>query len=130
MVGGLHHDESMVRAILLAFGLALLLLWLVGLVDHATWWMAWLDGITALAAIGLAALVTKDSGPITTAIGPALLGTALLALFIVGIATRSSAWIVWFNLAYAVGLLSFAALAFTARSLEVQPHSRRTISEQ
>jgi hypothetical protein len=120
----------MARAILLAFGLALLLLWVVGLVDHATWWMDWLDGIAALAAIGLAALVTKDSGPITTAIGPALLGSALLALFIVGIATRSSAWMVWFTLAFAVGLISFSALAFAAKAIDVQPHSRRTISEQ
>ncbi len=119
----------MVRALLIAFGLALLLVWLVGLLDHATWWMTWLDGIAALASFGLAALVTKDSGPIATAIGPALVGSGLLALFIVGISTRSSAWIVWFNLAFAAGLLSFAALAFAAKALDVEPYSRRAVDD-
>src|SRR5262249_163584 len=79
----------------------LVVVWWGGVVKNWAWWLTGLDGIAAVLAIGYAALVTDESGPIAATSGPALIGLGLLALFIVGLATSSSGWLTWFTFGFA-----------------------------
>ena len=50
----------MVRGASIVLGAGLIALWLVGLGNHATAWLTWLDGVAALCAFGLAAAIIPD----------------------------------------------------------------------
>jgi hypothetical protein len=117
----------MLRASLVALALATLLLWLVGLVDGATVWLTWLDGVAALLTLLLVPVTRDYLGPLRVSVGPALIGIGLVAMFVAGLATRASAWLVWFNLAFGAGYLMFAGFAFIVRAFEPQMESRRPL---
>lgn len=119
----------MLRASLVALGIATLLLWIVGVVDHATIWIVWLDGVAAALTFLLVPVTRDRVGAIGVAIGPALIGLGLIALFIVGLVTEASGWITWFNLAFGAGYLMFAAFAFILRTVEPRMVSQRPILE-
>lgn len=119
----------MLRASLTALGIAMLLLWIVGVVDHSTDWMTWLSGIAALLTFLLVPITRDDVGPAAVSIGPNLIGLGLIAIFIVGIATAASAWLTWFNFAAGCAYLMFGALAFLTRATEPSLESRRPIQE-
>lgn len=108
----------MLRASLVALAIALLLLWRVGVVDGATDWMTWLDGVAALLAFLLVPVTTDEVGPLGAALGPQLIGLALVAFAVVGLLTRASGWLTWFTLALGCGYLVFAAFAFAVRAVE------------
>ena len=117
----------MLRASLTALGFTMLLLFIVGLVDDATWWLTWADGLAGVLTLMLVPVTRPRLGPVGASAGPGLLGLALTAMFIVGLATRSSAWLVWFTGAFAAGYLLFAAFAFAVRAVDPQLESRRPI---
>lgn len=117
----------MLRASLCALGVTMVLLWMVGVVDGATTWMTWLDGVAGVLTFLLVPVTRPSTGPIGAAVGPALLGSGLVVVFIVGLATHASAWLTWFNLAFGAGYLMFAAFAFAVRATEPQLESRRPI---
>ncbi len=119
----------MLRASLVALGIAMILLWIVGLVDHATDWVVWLDGIAGVLTFLLVPVTRDDVGPIGVSLGPNLVGLGLLAVFIVAVSTRASAWITWFTLAFSGGYLMLAAFAFMVRAFEPSTESRRPITE-
>jgi hypothetical protein len=118
----------MTRAILVALGLSLVLLWLVGVVDQSTIWMTWLDGTAAVLTFWLVPVTRPHLGPIEVATGPALIGCGLGAVFVVGLLTGASAWLTWFNLAFAGGYLMFAGFAFLVRVMPIAAESRRPIA--
>jgi hypothetical protein len=118
----------MLRALIVTLGIAMFLLWLVGLVDHSTDWIVWVDGVAALLTLCLVAATHDRLGPVGVALGPNLIGLGLVAVFIVGLVTGASAWIVWFNLAFGTGYLLFAAFAFFVRSVEPRMESRRPLA--
>jgi len=117
----------MLRASLTALGFSLLLLFVVGVVDDATWWLTWADGVAGVLTLLLVAVTRPRSSPIAASIGPGLLGLALAALFIVGLGTHASAWLVWFTAAFAAGQLLFAAFAFFVQAVDPQLESRRPL---
>jgi hypothetical protein len=119
----------MMRAALVALGLTLVLLWLVGVVDGSTIWLTWLDGMAAVLTFWLLPVTRDDSGPLEVAIGPALIGCLLLAGFAAGMVTRGSGWLTWFNLVFAGGYFLFAGFAFLTRAFQPQYQSRRPSSE-
>lgn len=113
----------MLRALVVTLGIALMILWLVALVDGSTWWLAWLDGAAAVLSFLAAAAVGPKTGPIAASTGPGLIGAALGVLFIVGLATHASAWLVWFTFAFAGGFLALAALTFVVRTAEPRSYT-------
>lgn len=119
----------MLRASLVALGISMLLIWVVGLVDEATTWIVWLDGVAAVLTFLLVPVTRDHVGPIGVSVGPNLIGLGLLALFVVGLVTSASAWIVWFTLAFACGYLMFGAFAFMVRAFSPSLESRRPIEE-
>lgn len=120
----------MLRASLVSLGIAMVLLWMVGVVDHSTDWMTWLDGIAGLLTFLLVPVTRPRLGPAAVSIGPNLIGLGLLAMFIVGIATAASAWLTWFTFAAACAYLMFGAFAFFARATEPSLESRRPLAQQ
>ena len=117
----------MLRASLCALAVSMLLLWVVGVADGATTWMTWIDGGAALLTLLLVAITGPRSGPIHASVGPAMLGTLLVVLFIIGLGARASGWLTWFTLAFGAGYLLFAAFAFAVRAVDPQLESRRPL---
>ncbi len=107
----------MVRAVSVALGVGLILLWIVGLAVGATEWMTWLDGIAGLLLFLNAAQVGEGSGWLRSSAGPGLVGAGLAAMWIVGLATHADAWLSWWTFAFAGGLELFAASAAFERLL-------------
>jgi hypothetical protein len=120
----------MLRASLASLGIAMVLLWMVGVVDHATDWMTWLIGIAAVLTFWLVPVTRRHLGPGAVAIGPNLVGLGLIAMFIVGLATEASAWLTWFTFAAGCSYLMFGGFAFMVRAVEPSLESRRPIQEQ
>lgn len=84
---------SRVNAIVLGIGLAVL--WIVGLALNATPWLTWLNGVAALCSFGIAALVAPDTPAARQSVPPILAALGLFAMWIIGLATRSTEWLVW-----------------------------------
>src|SRR3954453_15953586 len=97
----------MLRRSSFVIGLGLALLWGIGLKlsPHAS--MLWFDAVAAVIAISIGVLVDdsaeQDPG---SALGPALLGLGLAALWIVGVATRQPTWVAWVQFPFAVACLA------------------------
>jgi hypothetical protein len=109
----------MVRAILVAFGVGLLLLWVVGLADQAASWLTWLVGIVGLLAILAAVVMPEHGSPAQVAAGPTLLGFGLIAMWVVALATRTSPWLAWWTFAFGGGLVVFGGMAALERRLKL-----------
>jgi hypothetical protein len=109
--------------------LSLLLLWLVAVVDGATTWMTWLTGAAGVLTFWLVPVARPERSPVAAAVGPALIGMGLLALFVAGLVTHASGWLTWFIFAFAAGYLLFAGFAFQVRAFAPQMESRRPSSE-
>ena len=118
----------MLRASLAALGVAMLLLWVVGVADGSTIWLTWLDGIAGVLTFLAIPVVRDETGPIGAATVPALLGLGLVAMFVIGLGTHASGWLTWFTLAFGIGYLGFAAFAFAERAVRPHLESRRPLS--
>jgi hypothetical protein len=110
----------MLRAILVSLGLALLLLWLVGVVDHATTWLSWVDGTLGLLTFALVFVTRETNTPLTASLGPTLIGLTLGLVFLVALATQASGWLTWFTFIFAGGYLTLAALAYFLHAYQPQ----------
>jgi hypothetical protein len=119
----------MLRAALVSLAVATLLLWLVGLVDDATSWMVWLNGVAAILTLLLVPVTRDNVGPLGVSLGPALIGVGLIVMFLVGLATGASAWLTWFTLAFGLGYLMFAGFGFMVRTFEPTMESRRAFTQ-
>ena len=115
----------MLRASLSVLALALLLLWVVGVTDGATPWMTWLDGVAAVLTLLLVPVTRPSIGPVGAAVVPSLIGSGLVAMFVVGLATHASGWLTWFTGAFGAGYLLYAAFAFAVQATDPQLESRR-----
>jgi hypothetical protein len=89
--------------------------------------MTWADGVAGVLTLLLVPVTRPRSSPIAASVGPGLLGLALATLFVVGLATHASAWLVWFTGAFAAGYLLFAAFAFFVQAADPQLESRRPL---
>jgi hypothetical protein len=91
----------MVRGSSIALGIALGILWIVGLSEHATGWLTWLNGLAAVCAFGIS---TIDERTATTQmlVGlPIALAVGLFVLWIVALAVGAEAWLAWWTFAFA-----------------------------
>ncbi len=112
----------MLRGTSIALGIGLVILWLVGLSDHATLWLTWLDGLAGLAAFGVAAVASDQAtGGATvtmarTAGGPLGISLGLYILWIIGLATHAERWLTWWTFAFACAFLIFGFLGSSQRT--------------
>jgi hypothetical protein len=95
----------MVRGVSVALAIGLVILWIVGIGEHATAWLTWLDGLAALFGFALAAGIVRGVSNAAAAAGPVALAIGLGILWIIGLATHTEAWLSWWTFAFAVAYL-------------------------
>ena len=105
----------MVRRSSYVIGLGLALLWWIGLSLNPHAGLLWFDAVGAVLAFGIAGLVddTVESNP-AYALGPAVLGLGLVAVWIAGMASAQPPWVSWLNFLFAVACLAVAVMAAAA----------------
>lgn len=110
----------MIRGTSIVLGVGLIILWLVGLSNHATAWLTWLDGLAGLCAFGIAAAVPANLDTRRAIGGPIGLAVALFVLWIIGLAVGAQGWLSWWTFAFAV---AFLVLGFASTSTRMT-HTR------
>jgi len=100
----------MYRAVAIALGVGLLVLWIAGLSYHAPVWLTWLDGVA-----GLVAFIVAWAFVASAMVGVAMSGGLALGLFIlwiIALGSRGGIWMAWwtFGFAAAFSLLAVAAM--------------------
>lgn len=107
----------MVRGTSIALGVGLVILWIVGLSNHATMWLTWLDGLAAIAAFGVAAAAVPDTTRTgVLAASPIGLSVGLFVLWIIGVAMHVETWLAWWTFAFAVGFMLLGLGLFSGAS--------------
>jgi hypothetical protein len=94
------------RAGLVILGLGLVILWIVGLSEHATPWLDWLLLLGALLSFSTAGVTSLGRAAERRGFalaGPFTLSVGLLILWIIGLATGATAWLAWWTFAFAIG---------------------------
>ena len=101
----------MVRTSCFILGIALGIFWWVGLSENQGATLLWFDAIAAVAAFGVAALLSDPERNPSRAVGPALLGLGLGVVWVFGIAGGQPGWASWLNFFFAVAFLGVAVTA-------------------
>ena len=101
----------MVRTSCFILGIALGIFWWVGLSTNPAATLLWVDAIAAVAAFGVAALLSDPERNPSRAFGPALLGLGLGVAWVVGIAGGQPGWASWLNFFFAAAFLGLAVSA-------------------
>jgi hypothetical protein len=101
----------MVRTSCFILGIALGIFWWVGLSENQGATLLWFDAVAAVAAFGVAALLSDPERNPSRAFGPALLGLGLSVVWVVGIAGGQPGWATWLNFFFSVAFLGVAVTA-------------------
>jgi hypothetical protein len=107
----------MVRIVSTVLGMALGILWVVGLTLHATPWLAWMNGLAFNGAYLLAAANPREGGK-WAALGPLFMSGLVGPLFLLGLLSGATPWLVWSNFAIA-GVFGALAAYMGNRHAEV-----------
>lgn len=91
------------RAGLIILGLALGLLWVVGLSAGAASWLVWLDFVAAVIAL-LAGLIPQSAASALKG-APFFVGIGLLVLWIIALASAVVPWMTWWTFAFGIAFL-------------------------
>ncbi len=86
-------------------GLGLVILWIVGLSNHATHWLTWLDGLAALCAFAVAAMAPTEGVRRNVSSASIALSIGLFVLWIIALAVGASSWLAWWTFAFACAFL-------------------------
>lgn len=113
------------RAGMVLLGLALGIVWIVGLSYDATRWLTWLDFIVAV--VSLCSSLVPIGAVRTLRVAPFALSLSLFVLWVVGLATHAQSWLVWWTFAFGVAyFLMGMAMGVTEAPYEQQfPGPRR-----
>ena len=121
----------MVRTSCFILGIALGIFWWVGLSTNPAATVLWFDAIAAVAAVGVAALLSDPERNPSRAFGPALLGLGLGSAWVFGIANGQPGWATWLNFFFAVAFLGVAVSALMEpRLVHASIKSRRGIRQR
>ena len=93
----------MLRAGTLVLGSGLLLLWLIGRLDHATPWLYWADGGIGVLSIAVAGLILGRKGVLSDLFTLGGLAVALLLCSIPGLLAPSMDWLSGWTFVFALG---------------------------
>jgi len=114
----------MVRKSCFILGIGLAILWWVGLSQNHAATILWFDAVGAVLAFGIAALLPdpEEATP-SRALGPALLGLGLAAVWIAGMAAGQPIWASWLNFAFALAFMGVGTSAVLATRSAHQRHA-------
>jgi hypothetical protein len=111
----------MVRKGSFLIGAGLALLWWIGLSLNSNATILWFDAVAAVIAFGIGGLVDDSvERRQSYAVGPALLGVGLAALWIVGMTVRQPMWANWLNFVFAAASLGLAVAAGSKRHVQAE----------
>jgi hypothetical protein len=115
----------MVRRGSFLIGLGLALFWWIGLSVNHNATLLWFDALGAVVAFAIGGLIddTVEANP-GNALGPALLGLGLAAVWIAALASRQPWWVAWLNFLFAAASFAVAILAMGARRFGFAQHAR------
>ena len=108
-----------------ALGIGLAILWIAGLSSpDSPGWLTWLDGVAALAAFTIAALMRMGDSRAKRVGNTIGLSVCLFVLGIIGLATGALPWLSWWTFAFAC---AFLILGIAAGNI---PQAERQLSEE
>ncbi len=107
-----ESDARRVRLASVALGTALTAVWVVAVSTGATMWLTWMAALAALACFGTVSLVPERRAGLIAAGNLAFVAAVLAACWIVGLATSSTAWVLW--LCFAAAIVTWFAALLTA----------------
>jgi hypothetical protein len=99
----------MLRSGSVVLGAGLLFLWIIGLTNHATAWMTWLDGLSALCAFAIAASASGKRPVFRPSVASMVLSGGLFIMWMAGIAVQSTRWLRGWTCAFACAFLLLGA---------------------
>jgi hypothetical protein len=105
----------MVRKSCMVLGLCLGLVWWFGLSRSPATTILWFNAIAAVMAFGISGLIPDGPERPSYAWAPAILGLALGAVWLGGMAAHQAGWAVWANFVFAVAFLGVAIAATAAQ---------------
>ena len=116
----------MVRKSCFVLGMGLAILWWVGLSQNHAATVLWFDAVAAVIAFGIAALLPdpEEQTP-SRALGPAVLGLGLAAVWIAGMAAGQPIWASWLNFVFALAFVAVSASAVLSTRWAHQRHAYR-----
>ncbi len=116
----------MVRKSCFILGIGLAILWWVGLSQNHAATVLWFDAVAAVIAFGIAALL-PDPEELTPsrALGPAVLGLGLAAVWIAGMAAGQPIWASWLNFVFALAFVGVSTSAVLSTRWAHQRHAYR-----
>lgn len=101
------------RAIIVALTIGFAVLGLVGIFSVATPWLAWLDligGVVGVIASFAATRRPNIEGGVSSA-----LGVGAGVLWLIGLLTRATPWLVWWTFAFAIAFILAAVVEFSSQ---------------
>lgn len=101
----------MVRKSCFILGVGLAILWWVGLSENKAATVLWFDAVAAVLSFGMAALLEEPERNPSRALGPAILGLGLAAVWIAALSGHQPVWATWFNFVFAAAFLGVATSA-------------------
>ncbi len=112
----------MVRKSCFVLGAGLAILWWVGLSKNHTATLLWFDAVAAVLSFGMAGLIEDAEQKPSRALGPAVLGLGLAAVWLGGLASGQPIWASWLNFVFALAYIGVA----TATVMEMRwAHTHR-----
>ena len=101
----------MVRKSCFVLGVGLAILWWVGLSNNHGATLLWFDAVAAVLSFGMAALLEEPERKPSRALGPAVVGLGLAAVWIGGLSAGQPGWASWLNFAFAMAYIGVATAA-------------------
>jgi hypothetical protein len=112
----------MLKAISGLLGVGLIILWIVGLAQHATPWLTWLDVVGALFSLAIAAGAGPAVERAFRAGAPIALGVGLAILWIIALATHATAWLSWWTFGFACAFIILGIVGGVVGERMARPH--------
>lgn len=115
----------MVRKSTFILGIGLGILWWVGLSEDHRATVLWFDAVAAVLSFGMAALLEEPEHRASRAIGPAVLGLGLAAVWIGAMGAQQPSWASWLNFVFAIAYIGVATSAVLGTRWAHSPRYRR-----
>jgi hypothetical protein len=101
-------------------GLALFVLWGIGLAYGTLDWLLWLDFTVALVSLFGALSLVDSRGPVARVAWPGALSLVAVILWIFGVAADMPRWESWWTLVIAMAYLAVAVVIGTRQAREAR----------
>jgi hypothetical protein len=103
-----------VRVVPALIGLGLAVMWVIGVSVEATIWLTWTVGIAAALSLATVGIIPERRGSAWAGLCLGAITAGLVVMWIVGLETQATGWLVWWTFVGAC-LTAVAALSAAAQ---------------